>query len=1132
MKKKLLGIVSVVFLSIFIINSPKSFAQIIPCESIEQVNDTDLGSYFFDRPLFWPYQTNFYLNKLPYSVFQDNPFGFLYGYFFNMYHYNTVVSPIGYGCSWPIPWNYSYKYPTPILAGSESLTNSKISATAHGHIIDLPDAEWVSFNGVSGMSPPTMNVPISTMQEVVFDVQIPGMEVRQKAEEGITYQQVSIEGSGCITEIGKPQLPMISKFVPIPSGATIEVEVVDSSFDMMEGYTIYPAQEPLLAIEDAPTPPFMIDEAQYQRDEFYPNELVEIEGPIVIRGCSVAIMRIYPVQFNPIKETLRVYSHLQVKVSFQGGEEYYIEDRLRSSSFDKTFNRIFGNASMTNFEQQMSDQHDDGKFLLIITHPNFKIAAQTLAAWKIKKGIQTVVATTDIIPANIPTKPTAEEIAVYIQQFYDQWDSPLSHLLLIGDAEFVPCHYKTEHIDASQGFIGTDLYYTTLDGTDYFPDISVGRLSVDTLAQANKRVRDIIRYEKACVLDEDYYTHAACASYFQDKDYNQVEDVRFVLTSEDIRNHLIDNGFDVDRIYRAYDSVSPRYYLESAWPWPYEPLTLEERELPLELQRPNFAWNGDADNISGAINSGRFLMVHVGHGSKFRWASPFYRTYHVEALENGDKLPVVWSINCMTGWFDNETDNPVVDTPAHAIHFSEAWERNPNGGAIGVIAGTRTSYCIHCDRLIWGWMDAIWPDFNPDYTPLDTNFDDPQFEMGQVLNYGKFYYASLHQESEVRQLEFEVFQWFGDPTMQIWTDVPQALAVCHSSSIIAGATSFDVDVSEPGALICISKEGQILGKALSTGHTVTIPLICSIHLGDAIDITVTKHNFRPYEGVAACFSPLGFHLELTQDHTQVAKGDILAYWVTGVNDTDQIQNVSFAVNVTLPDGQIYPGLGCYLEDPFEITFNPREVKSARLQFPISDLAPLGICTWHGYLLNEVGQVIARDEFTFNIIPYIPPLTPLTVYAIPDKTFIYPFGDRTVTYQVTITNETDLYQDVTFATNVTLPDGSIYPVPPAYHLGPIDLITFGPSESRSAFIELPIPADISTGVYTYTCYILGKEVIIHQNGFNIKILAYGISDPNAALPDSNYLNNLDWVAFDSDQLISGDLGFSFPKLMRK
>lgn len=619
---------------------------------------------------------------------------------------------------------------------------------------------------------------------------------------------------------------------------------------------IYPAQEPIPAIENAPIPPFVIDNAQYQADEFYPPQIVEMEEPIIIRGCSTTMLRIYPIQFNPTRKTLRTYSHIQVRVSFQGGEGYFIKERLLSSSFNTMFNNLFPNGPSGYFSVGLGAAFDYGNSLLIITHPRFLEAAQTLSEWKIKKGIETVVTTTDNIFATIPGSPTAEEIQTYIKNAYDNWPWPPTHLLLIGDAEFIPCHYETYH-NYDKCYIGTDLYYATVDGKDYFPDISIGRLSVDTLSEANKRIQDIISYEKASVHGEDFYTHVACIGEFEDEipktEPDQIEDWCFIFTLENIRDFLINSGSSVDRIYYASSNIDPKYYASfSANRFLNKTLSLEERELPQELQRPHFPWDGGVEHISDAVNSGRFLVIYNSHGSKTCWGRPFYYKSNVKKLKNGSKLPVVWSLACQTGWFDTETDNATTYNPQSTC-FSEAWERNPNGGAVGVIASTRVSYICSNARLLFGWMDALWPNFDPNYPQSRTYIEDPQFEMGQVLTYGKLNYFSRYKEpSYYTLLHFEVYHWFGDPTMQIWTDVPQELNVSHELVIAEGTTFIEVTVDKPGTLICISKDNKILSKAISGYGPTFLPLAPPSQVGDVINVTVTKHNFRPYEGIVKC----------------------------------------------------------------------------------------------------------------------------------------------------------------------------------------------------------------------------------------------------------------------------------------
>jgi hypothetical protein len=79
--------------------------------------------------------------------------------------------------------------------------------------------------------------------------------------------------------------------------------------------------------------------------------------------------------------------------------------------------------------------------------------------------------------------------------------------------------------------------------------------------------------------------------------------------------------------------------------------------LPGYLHRPGgYPWIASAQDLTLGINGGAFLVTHRDHGSRMQWGHPEYLAQDVKALNNKNKLPVVWSLNCETGWFDNETD--------------------------------------------------------------------------------------------------------------------------------------------------------------------------------------------------------------------------------------------------------------------------------------------------------------------------------------------------------------------------------------------------------------------------------------------------------------------------------------------
>lgn len=427
-------------------------------------------------------------------------------------------------------------------------------------------SQWVPFDAsepADASESLEVDVPVSNTQEVVIEYSIPGMGSSEAPAEGQIYNVLDIHGAGYMSEPGKPRLPVVRRYVAVPEGASVQAQVTDSTFREIGDFYVYPAQQALPDIDDVPPPPFEADADIYSTNAYYPSERVELEGPVIIRGVSMMIVEIHPVQFNPVQRRVRSYSSMTVKVTMSGGARSLGRSRrLRTPAFDTILSRLAINNDFLRSDRQARAAYESGNSLLIITHPNFLNAANTLRDWKIKKGIETEVRTTS------QTGSSASAIQSYIKNAYQNWNPPPTYVLLIGDAEFIPTHYRTEHplfnhSQYPQGRTGTDLYYATVDGSDYFPDISIGRLSVDTAAQADKRMTDIINYEKAVVTDGDFYSKAAICGYFQHAGGGYAER-RFAQTSEDLAIYFSSasylNQYTVDRIYCTDSSVSPSHW--------------------------------------------------------------------------------------------------------------------------------------------------------------------------------------------------------------------------------------------------------------------------------------------------------------------------------------------------------------------------------------------------------------------------------------------------------------------------------------------------------------------------------------------------------------------------------------------
>jgi hypothetical protein len=326
----------------------------------------------------------------------------------------------------------------------------------------------------------------------------------------------------------------------------------------------------------------------------------------------------------------------------------------------------------------------------------------------------------------------------------------------------------------------------------------------------------------------------------------------------------------VERVYCTEPEVTPTNYNN----WIFD----DSEPLPADLLRPGFAWNGNTTNLTSGINAGRFLVYHRDHGDSRNfwnhlsdawgevdgWGDPSFTTEDIPSLANGALLPVVFSIECMSGWFDGEIDQTNDSAlTRNAESICEELVRYASGGAVAAIGATRISESGYNDELIKGFIAAIWPGFNRTMAPSEL------FSLGQVLTYGKVYMAQTYEYGGYyTKTTFYLFHLFGDPELPIWTAQPGALTVTHPTTIGSdGLQKLFVKVQDAlgapvhYARVCLQKTNEVYAVAYTdTAGYAYFDVTPST--GGPLDITVTKHNYRPYESTIAVTSG-GAALSLT-----------------------------------------------------------------------------------------------------------------------------------------------------------------------------------------------------------------------------------------------------------------------------
>jgi PKD repeat protein len=640
-------------------------------------------------------------------------------------------------------------------------------------------------------------------------------------EQGMTWHTLSVGGFAHLEEIGKPNLPSRIDHLLLPDNVTPSVTVVEAEYTEMDGYMIYPALEPAVDTYGAPNPEFYADESIYQNDAFFPEAVVAIKDIQVYKGARLGLVQTIPVQFNPVTGKIRVYSRIVYEIVFPPSAAYSCA--MNTEAVNSELRGFVANAQSVPKGIDPSEVKSDAKDYIIITHSAFIDAANDLAEWKQQLGY-----TVEVVSQS---SWTSAQVKDAIQTRYANWTPKPSYFVIFGD------HSGTYPVpgellkNPSNETYASDHYYACMDGTyDYYADMAFGRISVTSADQANTVVQKIINYEKNPVADASFYQNGLNCAYFQDDNGDGWAERRFTHTSEDIRNYTMAQGYTVQRIYDTESSTYPTNYNNGYYS--------NGEPLPAELLKPGFAWDGGASDITNAINSGKFYVFHRDHGytGGVGWASPYFVTSSINTLTNGNKLPVLFSINCHTGEF--------YQTEC----FAEKFLRHDAGGAVGVIAAAQYSYSGYNDGFSLGAIDAIWsdpgliPNFgsggvsNPNLTPHGDIVT-----MGDVLNQALI---RMVETWGFNQYTFELYHYFGDPAMKIWTAQPQAItatvpANCDPTSIqITGSTCAD-------GLATAMANGVLIGETLLSGGngTITFPNQAD---NTVITVTISQRNYEPY----------------------------------------------------------------------------------------------------------------------------------------------------------------------------------------------------------------------------------------------------------------------------------------------
>ncbi len=426
----------------------------------------------------------------------------------------------------------------------------------------------------------------------------------------------------------------------------------------------------------------------------------------------------------------RITDAKQIRTS-QGYDFLFVDHSPASASFtvagEKKIKKVKGivaaeTASLKNL--------NNGADYILITHSSFKTQAQRLVALRAAAGLRAMLVDVQQIFDEFSDgiyDPRA--IKRFLRYTCTYWQKPAPvYILLFGDtthkldkavarkeklASFVPTmmEYTT-----TWGMSSSDNYFASVIGDDDLPDLFVGRLPVNDLAEAQVVVDKTIEHET------------------------------FANAGEWRRNLLMLTGLDnyfeesVDHLYKHY--IPARM--------------ITNRIATLDTSR----YFGTTEDMAAYFNSGQSIVNFVGHGGGGVFSdAELFQLEDVARLSNQPRYPMVFSLTCFIGHFDN----PEGPSLAEELLIT------PGKGIIGSFGSSGRAY--------------LQGDFYLNNAIFDVIFNQGGRTLGEIATHGKLEMVRLTRGFWDHVKSYNLL---GDPAARIYIPDDKVALQLSSKTLTTG----------------------------------------------------------------------------------------------------------------------------------------------------------------------------------------------------------------------------------------------------------------------------------------------------------------------------------------------------------
>lgn len=606
-----------------------------------------------------------------------------------------------------------------------------------------------------------------------------------KTVNGINYEDFSGLKSIVMMQKNAPELPQFSESLIVPDSGSFALQITHDGYVDYTNVDVLPSKGSLKRNINPASIPFEKG-IVYNQDSFFPGSLAQMGTPYILRQTRGVTITFYPFQYNPVSKVLRVYQNINVQLIHLPNEAGVNERAVGSSLKDEAFSPYYQNHYI-NATQYQSVQ-DQGE-LLIICPQSYRNVMEPFIAWKKEKGIKV-----QLIEINQLGALSSFALKSMVQNQY-QSNPNLVYVLLVGDHEQLPTH--SYGITGADENLYSDSYYGQLEGSDFYPELLVGRFS-GSVMEVETMVNRTLEYE-IVPLSGDWMENAIGIGSNEGYGYGDDGEADWQHL-RNIKNQL--QAFGYNTVHEFYEGSQGG---------------------------GDSPGNPTSTMIVNALNQGVGLMNYTGHGWTEGVSTGDFTNYSVSQMTNAGKYPFVVSVACNNGTFVSNTS------------LCESFICARQGSNItGAIASCGSS-------ILMAWAEPMQTQDEMANLITQTEENNRMTTLGGLFFNGQISMLEAYNQSDTAIEVMQTWVFFGDPTTVFRSQSPISLSATHPEVISIEGGDISLSVNLNGATVTLTQDGLQLFSETIQNNTLDVNL-AALPNDSVIKVTVTKPNTVPYRG--------------------------------------------------------------------------------------------------------------------------------------------------------------------------------------------------------------------------------------------------------------------------------------------